>query len=137
MSGHGLGMQRQEGARGKVDDPKVVDTRRFKSLGRPRNVLAQKITAPMGVEIILLQPAIDRRQSRQSGISLLPLPVEQFDRHSRKATHLFQDPLLLLGGQAPGFAPVRPGFGLKPLEYSRAEDGMASALSRLLNEPHK
>src|SRR5215213_11304177 len=95
VSRHGLRMERQEWAWRKVDHPEVVDAGRFKGLGGPRNILAQQITAPVSIQIVLLQPAIHRRQSWQSGIGLLPLPVKQFDRNSRETANLFQDPLLL------------------------------------------
>src|ERR1043165_7809357 len=75
----------------------------------------------MSIEVVLLQPTIDRRQSRKRGIGLLPLPVKQFDRHSRKAADLFQDPLLLLFRKASGFASVRPPFGLESLKASMLE----------------
>ena len=97
MRRHRLGMQAQEGARGEVNDPKVVDSGSFECLGGAGNVLAQEIAAALGVQIVLLQPAIHCRERRQGGIGLFPLPVEQFDRHPGKATNLFQYPLLLLG----------------------------------------
>jgi hypothetical protein len=106
VSGHRLGVQSQEGARREVGDPQIVDAGRFEGLGGTRNALSQEIATALSVEVVLLQPAINRRQSRQSGIGLFPPPVEQFDGHSREATNLFQDPLLLLSRQSPRFASV-------------------------------
>ena len=121
MRRHRLGVQRQEWPRRKVDHPEVIDAGRFERLGRTGNVLAQQITAALSVQIVLLQPAIDGRERRQGAIGLLPLPVEQFDRHSGEGADLLQDPLLLRGGESPGLAPVRPWFGLEPLETSFLE----------------
>ena len=121
MSGHRLGMQRQERAGREVDDPEIVDAGGFERLGGTRNVLAQEIAAALGIEVVLLQPAIDRRESRQGGIGLFPLPVEQFDGHPGKGTNPFQDPLLLGGGEAARFAPVRPQFGFEPVEAALLE----------------
>jgi hypothetical protein len=70
MSGDGFGMQGEERTGGEVDDPEVVDAGSFERFGGTRNVLAQQIPAALGIQIILFQPAIDRRESRESGIGL-------------------------------------------------------------------
>lgn len=116
MRGHRLGVQCQEWARGKVDHPQVVDAGGLESLGGTGNILAQQIAPALGVQVVVLQPAIDRREGRQSRVGLFPLPVEQFDGHSRETPNLFQNPLRLLGGEPPGFAPVGACFGLEALE---------------------
>ena len=87
---HRLGVQRQKRPRRKVHHPQVVDPGGFEDLGGTGNVLAQQITAPVSVQIVLLQPAINGREGRQRGIGLLPLAVEQFNGHAGKGAHLFQ-----------------------------------------------
>ena len=111
MSGQRLGVQGQERSRGEVGDPEVVGAGGFKGLGRAGDVLAQEITSALGIQVVLLQPAINGREGRESGIGLLPLAVEEFDGHSGKGADPFQDPLLLVGGQTAGFAAIATCFG--------------------------
>jgi hypothetical protein len=75
----------------------------------------------MGIQIVLLQPTINRRDLRQARIGLLPLPVEQLDGHPGKGADPFQDELLLLGREPARFAPVGARLGLEPLEAGLLE----------------
>jgi hypothetical protein len=134
MRGHRLGVQGQKRPRGEVHDPQVVDAGGFEDLGGAGNVLAQEIAAALSVQVVLLQPAVDGRERRQRGIGLLPLPVEQFDRHAGKGAHLRQDPLLLFEREPPGFAPVRAPLGLERLEAALLE-GVIPIFERASGDP--
>ncbi len=133
VSGHRFGMQAQERAGREIDDPQSVDAGGFERLGGTGNILAQKIPAALGIQVVLLQPAIDRRQSREGGIGLFPLPVKQFHGHSGKGSNPFQDPLRLGGGKAARLAPVTPPFGFEPVEAGLLE-GVIPIFKRALGD---
>src|SRR4030095_10642984 len=68
MSGAGLGGNRQERPRRKVGAPQLVDPGSLEGLGGAGNVLAQQIAPAMGIQIVLFQPPINRRDLRQARI---------------------------------------------------------------------
>jgi len=108
-----LAGQMEEGTRGKVHHPQLIDQRRFKRFGWPADGLAHQVMARALVQVMTLERPVDGAQGWQDRVLLLPLPVEHLDGNSRMGPDLRDDEPLLLGGELARDSAVRAAFGMQ------------------------
>ena len=115
-----LAGQMEEGTRGKVHHPQLIDQRRFKRFGGPADGLTHEIMTRALVQVMTLERTVDGAQRRQERVLLLPLPVEHFDGNGRMGSDLRDDEPFLLRGELARDPAVGAAFGMQARQSRRA-----------------